>query len=207
MSKDFEKEYRELTKNETPDLWNRIEAGLHEKNVPVQETAQKKNNNIINIVLRFAPMAAAVVLVALLIPVFTRMTGNSAKDGRIAEPDTSFYNDAAEEAEYVNDMDMNMSPQAESTDSVTGGDFAWEKAEDDGSQNEVVFLGIRAEEQIDETLWKCVVTDTEEDEEKVIYVKDSEHKLLQNMIYRQLTANTITIRPYMPNNIIFTIAQ
>lgn len=183
MSKDFEKEYRELTKNETPDLWNRIEAGLHEKNVPVQETAQKKNNNIINIVLRFAPMAAAVVLVALLIPVFTRMTGNSAKDGRIAEPDTSFYNDAAEEAEYVNDMDMNMSPQAESTDSVTGGDFAWEKAEDDGSQNEVVFLGIRAEEQIDETLWKCVVTDTEEDEEKVIYVKDSEHKLLQNMIY------------------------
>lgn len=183
MSKDFEKEYRELTKNETPDLWNRIEAGLHEKNVPVQETAQKKNNNIINIVLRFAPMAAAVVLVALLIPVFTRMTGNSAKDGRIAEPDTSFYNDAAEEAEYVNDVDMNMSPQAESTDSVTGGDFAWEKAEDDGSQNEVVFLGIRAEEQIDETLWKCVVTDTEEDEEKVIYVKDSEHKLLQNMIY------------------------
>lgn len=183
MSKDFEKEYRELTKNETPDLWNRIEAGLHEKNVPVQETAQKKNNNIINIVLRFAPMAAAVVLVALLIPVFTRMTGNSAKDGRIAEPDTSFYNDAAEEAEYVNDMDMNMSPQAESTDSVTGGDFAWEKAENDGSQNEVVFLGIRAEEQIDETLWKCVVTDTEEDEEKVIYVKDSEHKLLQNMIY------------------------
>ncbi len=183
MSKDFEKEYRELTKNETPDLWNRIEAGLHEKNVPVQETAQKKNNNIINIVLRFAPMAAAVVLVALLIPVFTRMTGNSAKDGRIAEPDTSFYNDAAEEAEYVNDMDMNMSPQTESTDSVTGGDFAWEKAEDDGSQNEVVFLGIRAEEQIDETLWKCVVTDTEEDEEKVIYVKDSEHKLLQNMIY------------------------
>lgn len=183
MSKDFEKEYRELTKNETPDLWNRIEAGLHEKNAPVQETAQKKNNNIINIVLRFAPMAAAVVLVALLIPVFTRMTGNSAKDGRIAEPDTSFCNDAAEEAEYVNDMDMNMSPQAESTDSVTGGDFAWEKAEDDGSQNEVVFLGIRAEEQIDETLWKCVVTDTEEDEEKVIYVKDSEHKLLQNMIY------------------------
>lgn len=183
MSKDFEKEYRELTKNETPDLWNRIEAGLHEKNVPVQETAQKKNNNIINIVLRFAPMAAAVVLVALLIPVFTRMTGNSAKDGRIAEPDTSFYNDAAEEAEYVNDMDMNMSPQTESTDSVTGGDFVWEKAEGDGSQNEVVFLGIRAEEQIDETLWKCVVTDTEEDEEKVIYVKDSEHKLLQNMIY------------------------
>lgn len=183
MSKDFEKEYRELTKNETPDLWNRIEAGLHEKNVPVQETAQKKNNNIINIVLRFAPMAAAVVLVALLIPVFTRMTGNSAKDGRIAEPDTSFYNDAAEEAEYVNDMDMNMSPQTESTDSVTGGDFAWEKAEGDGSPNEVVFLGIRAEEQIDETLWKCVVTDTEEDEEKVIYVKDSEHKLLQNMIY------------------------
>lgn len=183
MSKDFEKEYRELTKNETPDLWNRIEAGLHEKNVPVQETAQKKNNNIINIVLRFAPMAAAVVLVALLIPVFTRMTGNSAKDGRIAEPDTSFYNDAAEEAEYVNDMDMNMIPQAESTDSVTGGDFAWEKAEADGSPNEVVFLGIRAEEQIDETLWKCVVTDTEEDEEKVIYVKDSEHKLLQNMIY------------------------
>jgi len=183
MSKDFEKEYRELTKNETPDLWNRIEAGIHEKNVPVQETAQKKNNNIINIVLRFAPMAAAVVLVALLIPVFTRMTGNSAKDGRIAEPDTSFYNDAAEEAEYVNDMDMNMSPQTESTDSVTGGDFAWEKAEGDGSQNEVVFLGIRAEEQIDETLWKCVVTDTEEDEEKVIYVKDSEHKLLQNMIY------------------------
>lgn len=183
MSKDFEKEYRELTKNETPDLWNRIEAGLHEKNVPVQETAQKKNNNIINIVLRFAPMAAAVVLVTLLIPVFTRMTGNSAKDGRIAESETSFYNDAAEGAEYVNDMDMNMSPQAESTDSVTGGDFAWEKAEDDGSQNEVVFLGIRAEEQIDETLWKCVVTDTEEDEEKVIYVKDSEHKLLQNMIY------------------------
>ena len=35
-------------------------------------------------------MAAAVVLVALLIPVFTRMTGNSAKDGRIAEPDTLY---------------------------------------------------------------------------------------------------------------------
>ena len=33
MERDFELEYRELKQNETPDLWNRIEAGLSEKKI------------------------------------------------------------------------------------------------------------------------------------------------------------------------------
>lgn len=83
MSKDFEKEYIELAKNEIPDLWDRIEAGLKEKSAPgnqtavmeekqatnqQQENAAKSKTKIVFTFKRYAGLAAAILCVALIIP-------------------------------------------------------------------------------------------------------------------------------------------
>jgi len=43
MERDFEQEFRELKQNEIPDLWNRIEAGLSEKNDSQKGTIKKRS--------------------------------------------------------------------------------------------------------------------------------------------------------------------
>lgn len=71
MERDFELELKELKQNETPDLWNRIEAGLSERRVP-QKRMVWRNWGIV---------AAACLCVVILFPVMMiRFTG-SAKSG------------------------------------------------------------------------------------------------------------------------------
>ena len=45
MKRDFELEFKELKLNEVPDLWNRIEAGLSEKNLnpPCPKSGRETN--------------------------------------------------------------------------------------------------------------------------------------------------------------------
>ncbi len=88
MSKVFEDAYRELAKTDVPDLWDRIEAGLSEKSAPVtmikemdaaekasgisedsETRGQKKPAKIVTFMKRYATTAAALICVAILIPV------------------------------------------------------------------------------------------------------------------------------------------
>lgn len=85
MSKDFEKEYRDLAALEIPDLWDRIEAALPEKtkteasdNViqfkeETQRTTSKRKKNIWPYVIPAVSAAALIVVVA--IPAVLLMSG------------------------------------------------------------------------------------------------------------------------------------
>lgn len=97
MKKDFEQAYRELAQSETPDLWDRIEAGLSEKSAPQK---QKKIARLIPYT-KYITVAAALLCIAILVPVLgtisrsskggysgadTAVAENSAGAGAIAAP-------------------------------------------------------------------------------------------------------------------------
>ncbi|MDE6749187.1 MAG: hypothetical protein K2K21_09035 [Lachnospiraceae bacterium] len=76
MERDFKQEFIELKQNEIPDLWNRIEAGLSEKEVTASvpekaESSFKKINWR-----RWGTLAAACLCVAIIIPAIALRTGN-----------------------------------------------------------------------------------------------------------------------------------
>ncbi|MBD5454341.1 MAG: hypothetical protein HDR30_08535 [Lachnospiraceae bacterium] len=86
MERDFELEYRELKQNETPDLWNRIEAGLSEKKiaaVPLEN--ESKSIDIERYVVkkqtpwkRWGLLAAACLCVVIILPaMMIGLTGSS----------------------------------------------------------------------------------------------------------------------------------
>ena len=74
MKRDFEKEYQEYMKNNTPDLWERIEAGLTDREAPAEkeptaESTQKKqyNGNVYyrhRTLFRLLPAAACICILA-----------------------------------------------------------------------------------------------------------------------------------------------
>lgn len=94
MSRDFEQEFIQLKLNETPDLWNRIEAGLSEKKVLasgrqyklLQKPAWRK----------WGTLAAACICVAIILPALSLVIGslggrkNSYSDNRAAAGDKTF---------------------------------------------------------------------------------------------------------------------
>lgn len=77
MSKVFEEEYKKLAENEIPDLWDRIEAGLSEKNpVFTTESDINKNSNNKTVLIffkRYQTVAAALLCVMILVPAFLLM--------------------------------------------------------------------------------------------------------------------------------------
>lgn len=85
MGRDFEKEYLELVNEEIPDLWDRIEAGLGERTALEIE----KTNKVKPVIVwkKYAGLAAAVLCVAIVIPVFMmfRQMGKSASYEAAAE--------------------------------------------------------------------------------------------------------------------------
>lgn len=206
MSRNFEEEYRELAQNETPDLWDRIEAGLHEKTPVVKMPSKTDGNKIIKLMLRYAPVAAAVVLVCVLIPVFMRLnptkeSADSAKPERVAYDaqwdkngsDNAMKGEAFEDGMAVADSET--AHYAESTDNTesTAGAESTEDAEmnyADGAEGGdfiyKCFLGtgvLYVEEVIEESMVKASYTDDVSGENKAIYVKDTEGKLLVNISY------------------------
>lgn len=135
MSKDFEKEYRELAQSEIPDLWNRIEAGLTEKSAPEKEAAaeevieretieneeteketaqkeglkRKRNNRIYRYLKRYSAAAAAVLCAALIIPamfLISRFGGkSSSSDMSAGESAAEAVFDSAEGTEAAEEWE------------------------------------------------------------------------------------------------------
>jgi len=80
MNKSFEEEYKSLAQSDLPDLWDRIEAGLSEKNtvsVPfvINENEEIKDNKKSVLVLfrRYQTVAAAFLCLIILVPAFLVM--------------------------------------------------------------------------------------------------------------------------------------
>lgn len=200
MSRNFEEEYRELVKNETPDLWDRIEAGLHEKTPVVKMPSKTDGNKIIKLMLRYAPVAAAVVLVCVLIPVFMRFnpakkSADSAKPERAAYDaewdkngsDNAMKGEAFEDGMAVTDSDTaHYAESADNVESTVDAEMNYADGAEGGDLINECFLGtgvLHVEEVIEEAIVKASYTDDASGESKTIYVKDTEGKLLVNMSY------------------------
>lgn len=75
MKKDFEQAYRELARSEAPDLWDRIEANLTEKSAPSEDRTGAGKRRTPYFLRRYALAAAAVLCLAVLVPVMGSITG------------------------------------------------------------------------------------------------------------------------------------
>ena len=112
MSKRLEEEYRQMVNDQVPDLWNRIEAGLKEKNSPpvqvVKAAAKPKKKVIFRILPWAGGVAAAALIFILVIPAIVSMTrkGNT----KTASAEMINANGAAYE--------MQENAMAETTDAV-----------------------------------------------------------------------------------------
>lgn len=111
MSKQLEKEYRSLMKEDAPDLWDRIEAGLEPKQRPVHKTGFWKKYRT------WGAVAAACVCLMLAVPVMQRQMaggGNNAFDS--APPEEESMSGAAENSVSSDaalwDADQNMTNEA-----------------------------------------------------------------------------------------------
>lgn len=111
MNKSFEEEYKSMAQSELPDLWNRIEAGLSEKNtvsVPfvINENEEIKENkkSVLILFRRYQTVAAAFLCLIILVPAFLVMYQvggggkNSSEAARDAAPPMAMY--AAEEEAF-----------------------------------------------------------------------------------------------------------
>lgn len=128
MSKDFEKSYKELAENEAPDLWDRIEAGLlpgsstqtktaaETHGAPVEETEaetaaesavfpaagkkKEKKKEFLFRLRKYSAMAAAVICVIMILPIFFRMNRASGyyESDSSAEADITAAQEADEAA-------------------------------------------------------------------------------------------------------------
>lgn len=97
MERDFELEYRELKQNETPDLWNRIEAGLSEKKIaalPLEN--ENKSIDIERFTVkkqtpwkRWGLLAAACLCVVIIFPAVMIVLTSSYKGSSSGRADTS----------------------------------------------------------------------------------------------------------------------
>lgn len=76
MERDFEREFRELKQNEIPDLWNRIEAGLSEKNDFVKEDTKKPFAWR-----KWGALIAACVCVVIILPAFSLLIRDKSYSG------------------------------------------------------------------------------------------------------------------------------
>lgn len=76
MERDFEREFRELKQNEIPDLWNRIEAGLSEKNDFVKEDTKKPFAWR-----KWGTLIAACICVVIILPAFSLLIRDKSYSG------------------------------------------------------------------------------------------------------------------------------
>lgn len=112
MSKRLEEEYRQMVNDQVPDLWNRIEAGLKEKNSPpvqaVKAAAKPKKKVIFRIIPWAGGVAAAALIFILVIPAIVSMT----RKGNTKTASAEMFN--ANGAAY----EMAENAMAETTDAV-----------------------------------------------------------------------------------------
>lgn len=140
MSKRLEEEYRQMVNDQVPDLWNRIEAGLREKNTPpvgqpvqqqvyqqpVQQAVQpnKPKKPVIFKILPWAGgVAAAAILFILVIPAVLSMTRKSnTATMSFKDAGNSIQPAAAEMANYES-VEMAENAEAVPEDAAAGGSF------------------------------------------------------------------------------------
>lgn len=136
MSKRLEDEYRQMVNEQVPDLWNRIEAGLKEKNSPPVTVTETKKNTKKKVIFRILPWAggvvAAAVIFILVVPALLSMTGKQKSATYTAENAVSpvpaggakpAETDTVEMAEAVMpDAAAGESAEEETFNQVTGND-------------------------------------------------------------------------------------
>ncbi len=81
--RDFEKEYKEYTNQDVPDLWNRIEEALPEKSKDVNEEPKEEKKKVVSFFKRYQTIVAAACLVLILVPTIIWM--NLRGDGNMSE--------------------------------------------------------------------------------------------------------------------------
>lgn len=137
MNRDFEIAYKELAKNEVPDLWDRIESGLSEKSAPVDRKAESGKNTVSDrakagsgekiilvrgrsrtelFIRKYATLAAAVVCLMILIPTAIVLRQASGKS----------LSESAATAEAFTTAEMAEKAEAETVEEA--GAAAWEEA-------------------------------------------------------------------------------
>lgn len=157
MERDFRQEFIELKQNETPDLWNRIEAGLSERKITAY--APEKANFSEKITgknihwRRWGSLAAACLCVAVIIPALSLIIRNSTGKNSSGTADNS----TAENMSGGTMMDYessNYAPAEEETAMSGGTDIAGstnaDTARDDagtmsGGNEEGIQAGINAD--------------------------------------------------------------
>lgn len=151
MERDFEKEFIQLKKSETPDLWNRIEAGLSDRKAALNAPAAASKNTDFSIGkinwIRWGTLAAACLCAAIIIPAISTVIKNigsknfsgglsegSTADGVAAAP-TIDYESAgsgmstenyapADNSSSASAEDFILGDTAESEEAVAGGTMA-----------------------------------------------------------------------------------
>lgn len=85
MERDFEKEFKQLKQSETPDLWNRIEAGLSERKVTASEPVRKTSTPIRKINIgKWGTLAAACICAAIIIPALSLAIKNGGRKNNMS---------------------------------------------------------------------------------------------------------------------------
>lgn len=183
MERDFELEYRELKQNETPDLWNRIEAGLSEKKiaaVPLEN--ESKSIDIERFVMkkqtpwkRWGLLAAACLCVVIIFPaVMIGLTDSyksnnsssgstdSAASAELMESSTSTDAAAAEAFDTASAETAEEEGKAEASEEAAAG--AAEPESSDGQILEGAIVQIlQVDETGEETIYQAVVLETDTD--------------------------------------------
>lgn len=93
MERDFEQEFRQLKQDEIPDLWNRIEAGLSEKQPSAKKIAWGK----------WATLAAAIVCCIIAIPAISLTIGRSVSQSDSSMAATEACTEETNTEEYVSE--------------------------------------------------------------------------------------------------------
>lgn len=195
MSKNFEKEYKELAQNEIPDLWDRIEAGLKEKSAP--ENSTKNKTKIMVIFKRYAGLAAAILCVAIIIPASILISQSGGKSYTSEAYDTAIDEatyDVAEAAEEAAEAETDESTEAAGTETDEGTEVAGIKeaatemydTSEESSAEEMNREAAVAESESYADAAAGVAEDLMSDKEEQ---KQAENSVIENVIVQVTTEN------------------
>lgn len=133
MSKGAEQAYKELARDEAPDLWNRIEAGLKDKTEAASQSVPVQRKSVSVVLKRYFGVAAAALCVIILVPTLILMnragvgekhmeTEKSAVCEDVAPAETALAEEetagmaAGEELEETSEETAAMTKEAEMTE-------------------------------------------------------------------------------------------
>lgn len=95
MSKSLEQAYKELARDEAPDLWNRIETGLKDRTEVTSKSAPIQRKSVLVFLKKYSGAAAAVLCAAILIPAIIFMERADLGDKKAAVKESAACDNAA----------------------------------------------------------------------------------------------------------------